>query len=223
MTIFLIDEWYRKERSLREVEQKRLEMELNLLKNQINPHFLFNSLNSIYITLGVSLKDGKDMLLQFSDLLSYQLYETGKKKVNLEREFENLLNYINIERVRHKDLVTVTHSFPKNYQDMTIAPMLLLPIIENTFKHGQSSNGYEILIRSDIAKNGTFTFYVENTFDSSRIKRTSSEKKGLGLKNVKRRLELTYPNKHLFSFEKRDSRFIVHLEIQLNENEMLNR
>nr|WP_299346188.1 histidine kinase [Allomuricauda sp.] len=222
MTLFLTDEWYQKERRLREVEQKRLEMELNLLKNQINPHFLFNSLNSIYVTLSDSLKGGKDMLLQFSDLLSYQLYETGKKQVSLKKEFDNLLNYINIERVRHKDLVTVTYEFPKNYWDMTIAPMLLLPIIENAFKHGQSSKGYKISIKSKVTQNGAFTFYVENSINET-TKKSTLLKKGIGLENVGRRLQLIYPNKHRFSFGKHNSKFVVQLEIQLNENKMPNR
>ena len=222
MTLFLIDEWYRKDHRLNEIEQKRLEMELNLLKNQINPHFLFNTLNSIYITLGNSLVDGKDMLLQFSDLLSYQIYETGKKHVSLKKEFENLENYIDIERVRHNDLVTVTRTFPENCGDLTISPMLLLPLIENAFKHGQSSKGYQINVKSSITSNGYLKFSVENTIAKSVRKLPLSKKSGIGLKNVKRRLELIYPNKHLFTAEKSNSRFVTYLEIALNNNEMSN-
>jgi LytS/YehU family sensor histidine kinase len=221
MTLFLTDQWYRKERILRDTEQKRLEMELNLLKNQINPHFLFNSLNSIYIMLGKNLSDGKNMLLQFSELLSYQLYETGKKRISLKMEFENLENYINIEGIRHRDLVTVIHSFPKNYRDLVISPMLLLPIIENAFKHGQSSQGYEIDINSEVTSNGVLKFYVENTIANTK-KQKSTHTRGIGLTNVKRRLELIYPNKHSFIARKLDSKFTVQLEIQLHENEMFN-
>ncbi len=222
MTLFLIDQWYRKDRSLNEIEQKRLEMELNLLKNQVNPHFLFNTLNSIYITLGNSLVDGKDMLLQFSDLLSYQIYETGKKRVSLKKEFENLINYIAIERVRHKDLVTVTGTFPENCGDLVISPMLLLPLIENAFKHGQSSEGYQIVITSSITPDRTLKFSVENTVAQSIGKSPLSKKRGIGLKNVKRRLELIYPNRHLFTAEKINSRFVTYVEIALKNDEMSN-
>ncbi|MGB5820731.1 MAG: histidine kinase [Saonia sp.] len=222
MTLFLIDQWYRKERTLQEIEQKRLETELNLLKNQINPHFLFNSLHSIYIMLGKNLGDGKNMLLQFSDLLSYQLYETGKKHVSLKMEFENLRNYINIEGIRHKDLVKINHSFPGNCENLVISPMLLLPLIENAFKHGQSSKGYEIAIRSEVTGNGILQFYVENTVTTNAGKLQPALNRGIGLTNVKRRLELIYPNKHRFIARKRDSKFMVQLEIQLNENEVSN-
>ncbi|WP_147415895.1 sensor histidine kinase [Ulvibacterium marinum] len=221
MTLFLIDQWYRKERVLRETEQKRLEMELSLLKNQINPHFLFNSLNSIYIMLGKNLSDGKNMLLQFSELLSYQLYETGKKRISLKVEFENLENYIHIEGIRHKDLVKVTHNFPKNCGDLVISPMLLLPLIENAFKHGQSSQGYAIAIDSEVTSNGVLKFYVENTIANSK-KQKPGHARGIGLANVRRRLELIYPNKHSFVTRQLDSKFTVQLEIQLHENEMLN-
>ncbi len=222
MTLFLTDEWYRKDQSMKEIEQKQLETELNLLKNQINPHFLFNSLNSIYIMLDKNLKSGKKMLLQFSEILSHQLYEANKKSIELEREFENLTNYIDIERVRHEDLVMVKYSFPDHQEKFTISPMLLLPLVENAFKHGQSSKGYRIHIESTIEYNNTLNFKVENTVSKESVKKSSIENKGIGLANVKRRLELIYPNRHLLNIERNNSMFIVHLKIQLNENEMFN-
>ncbi|PKV51412.1 histidine kinase [Aquimarina sp. MAR_2010_214] len=222
MTLFLTDEWYRKDQSVKEIEQKQLETELNLLKNQINPHFLFNSLNSIYIMLDKNLKSGKKMLLQFSEILSHQLYEANKKSIELEHEFENLTNYIDIEKVRHEDLVTVKYSFPDHQKNFRISPMLLLPLVENAFKHGQSSKGYWIHIESTIEYNNTLSFKVENTVSNENLKKPYKESKGIGLANVKRRLELIYPNKHLFNIECSNAMFIVHLKIQLNENEMFN-
>ncbi|NAS30713.1 hypothetical protein GTQ40_07000 [Flavobacteriaceae bacterium R38] len=221
MTLFLTDEWYRKDKSMREIEQKQLETELNLLKNQINPHFLFNSLNSIYVMLGKNLNNGKKMLLQFSDILSHQLYETNKKSIELKSEFDNLENYIGIEKVRHEDLVTVDYSFPHHHDDLVISPMLLLPIVENAFKHGQTSKGYQINIQATIAYGNTLSFKVENSV-SNEAKKGYKNSNGIGLTNVKRRLELIYPNRHLFNIERDDSRFIVHLKIQLNENEVYN-
>lgn len=216
MTLFLIDEWYRKERSIQEIEQKQLETELNLLKNQINPHFLFNSLNSIYIMLGRNLNQGKSMLLQFSEILSHQLYETSKKKILLEKEFENLQNYIEIERIRHEDLVTVNCSFPNEMGKLTITPMLLLPLVENAFKHGQSVKGYEVKINASIVDN-TLDFKIENTV-SNTVNISSQNRKGIGLANVKRRLALIYPNKHLFQIVSKNATFIVNLKIQLHED-----
>lgn len=217
MTLFLTDQWYQKERSLQEIEQKQLETELNLLKNQINPHFLFNSLNSIYVMLGKNLEQGKNLLLQFSEILSHQLYETSKKKIPLNREFENLQNYIDIERIRHEDLVTVICSFPDNDEDLTIAPMLLLPLIENAFKHGQSAQGYQVKIDASIALEGMLNFRIENTI-SNTVDMSDREDKGIGLTNVKRRLALLYPNRHVFQVVAKNATFIVNLNIQLYEN-----
>lgn len=218
MTLFLTDQWFIKERSIKEIEQKQLETELNLLKNQINPHFLFNSLNSIYIMIGKNLESGKRMLLQFSEILSHQLYETKKKHISLEQEFENLKNYIDIERIRHEDLVTVEYSFPNDIKNLMISPMLLLPLVENAFKHGQSSQGYWVKIYATIKSDDILNFKVENTISKKNSK--ISEGKGIGLTNVKRRLELIYPNRHLFNIESKNTKFIVNLKIQLNENEM---
>ena len=221
MTLFLIDEWYRKDRSMKEIEQKQLETELNLLKNQINPHFLFNSLNSIYIMLGKNLESGKNMLLQFSEILSHQLYETHKKYIRIEDEFDNLTNYIEIEKIRHEDLVTVKYNFRAKRKHVFISPMLLLPLVENAFKHGQSSYGYTIDIQAEITEEAILNFRVENTIPD-RVNKKNQDKKGIGLSNVRRRLELIYPNIHEFCVESKSSRFIVQLKIQLHDNEMFN-
>lgn len=222
MTLFLTDEWYQKERSLREIAQKQLETELNLLKNQINPHFLFNSLNSIYVMLGKNLEGGKKMLLQFSEILSHQLYETRKKSIPVALEFENLKNYIDIERIRHEDLVTVEQQFPDPPATLHITPMLLLPLVENAFKHGQSSGGYAVKIKAGIASDTLLDFTIENTISRTDTN-TSSQKKeqGIGLANVKRRLQLVYPHRHIFTMEETPSHFSVHLKIQLHEDPVL--
>ncbi|WP_394748970.1 sensor histidine kinase [Spongiimicrobium salis] len=223
MTLFLTDAWYRKDQSMKEIEQKQLETELRLLKNQINPHFLFNSLNSIYVMLGKNLKGGKEMLLQFSEILSHQLYEATKKSIALEREFENLRNYISIEKIRHEDLVEVAYSFPVIQKQLAISPMLLLPIIENAFKHGQSSQGYRIHVQSHIEHDTTLNFSVENSISNENRQKKYTESSGIGLANVKRRLELIYPNRHLLDIICQNSKFTVHLKIQLHEDEMFDR
>ena len=214
MTLFLIDEWYRKDRFVKEIKQKQIETELNLLKNQINPHFLFNSLNSIYVMLGRNQDLGKKTLLQFSELLSHQLYETKKEHIALAQEFENLKNYIAIEKIRHEDLVDVECVFPENIETLRISPMLLLPLVENAFKHGQSSTGYWIKILVAIDDDAILNFMITNSVSEN----TSIKKgRGIGLTNVKRRLELIYPDKHLFTVEQKNAKFIVHLKTQLCE------
>ena len=214
MTLYLLREWYQKERYAREIEQRRLETELNLLKNQINPHFLFNSLNSIYLMLGKDYTTGRNMLLQFSDLLSHQLYEANKEKVFLKKEIENLENYIGIEKIRHDDLVKVNTSFPQILNGQQIVPMLLLPIVENAFKHGQSSNGYWIDISLDLSRKDKLKFKVANSYTNTKPKKGPN---GIGLTNLKRRLELLYPGQFQLETQQENGVFKVNLNLQLND------
>ena len=214
MTLYLLQEWYQKERYAREIEQRRLETELNLLKNQINPHFLFNSLNSIYLMLDKDYKTGRNMLLQFSDLLSHQLYETNKEKVSLKKEIENLENYIGIEKIRHHDLAKVNTSFPQNLNGQQIVPMLLLPIVENAFKHGQSSQGYWIDIDLKISKEDEIQFNVTNSCTNTKPKKGPN---GIGLSNLNRRLELLYPGHYQLETQGENGVFQVNLNLQLND------
>ena len=216
MTLYLLREWYQKERYAREMEKKRLETELHLLKSQINPHFLFNSLNSIYVMLGKDQEAGREMLLQFSDILSHQLYEASKEKVLLNKELENLENYIRIEKIRHDDLAKVEVKLPDSINGQQIAPMLLLPIVENAFKHGQSSEGYWIKVLLQIRPNDELNFSVENSF----VNKPSKSEAGIGLANVKRRLELIYPDQHELKVEKEDDIFKVNLKLQLNDHSL---
>lgn len=212
MTLFLLKEWYHKERYTQEIEKKTLETELMLLKNQLNPHFLFNALNSIYIMMGRNLEKGKIMLLEFSDILSHQLYETNKEKVPLTKELDNIKNYINIEKIRHEDIAKVNIEFNKIPSNLYLPPMLLLPLVENAFKHGQSSSGYKVNIKAKIIENTIFVFEVENSFDGSSNKKCSN---GIGLVNLKRRLELLYPNHHSLEINNENSIFKVTLKTEL--------
>lgn len=214
MTLYLLKEWYQKERYTREIEQKRLETELNLLRNQMNPHFLFNSLNSIYLMLDKDHQAGREMLLQFSDILSHQLYETNKDQITLKKEVENLKNYIGIEQIRHDDMAQVSLNFPTNLNGQKVAPMLLLPIVENAFKHGQSSNGYWIDIDLEVMENQNLSFKVANSYTNGK---PATDKKGIGLANLKRRLELIYPEQHQLEVEKQAGFFSVQLNLKLHD------
>jgi len=214
MAIYLLNQWHQKTRYAVEVEQKKLEAELQQLKNQVNPHFLFNSLNSIYIMLGKNVSAGKKMLLQFSDILSHQLYEANKERIPLKKEFENLCNYIEIEKIRHQDLAKVNIDLSEETERLEISPMLLLPIVENAFKHGQSNDGYWIYIKAEILKNRVLKFTVEN----SRSNTNKKTKKGIGLDNLKRRLELIYPNVYDLLIYDEESTFKVILKLELDEN-----
>ncbi len=220
MSLSFYSQWNQKEKYAAEIEKKKLEAELQQLKSQINPHFLFNSLNSIYILLGQNLDLGKETLIQFSDLLSHQIYENNKECVALSKEIENLKNYIKIEKVRHVDVLQLEYAFPANKNNLFVTPMLFLPIIENAFKHGQSNESYWIKIKMEVLEGHILNLSVENSLNT--FKNTSTKNKGIGLRNVQRRLELIYPNNHTLTIEKRATSFKVNLKMKLYESEMSN-
>ncbi|MEE9363524.1 MAG: histidine kinase [Cellulophaga sp.] len=220
MTFYFFNEWNKKEKYSAEIEKKKLEAELHQLKSQINPHFLFNSLNSIYIMLGINLELGKETLLQFSDLLSHQIYENNKERVMLSKEIENLKNYIKIEKIRHEDFVKLDYKFPTVLNNSYVTPMLFLPIIENAFKHGQSNDDYWISIKMEVLQHDILNLIVENSLNIK--KETQTNNHGIGLNNVKRRLELIYPKNHKLSIEKKETSFKVNLKLKLYDSEMPN-
>ena len=156
----------------------------------------------------------RNMLLQFSDILSHQLYETSKESILLSKDIENIINYIAIEKRRHEDLATVDMNFPDNVNGQQIAPMLLLPIVENAFKHGQSSLGYWIKIDMHLASKNQLIFNVAN---SCMPQNALNHKKGIGLSNLRRRLELIYPKGYVLDVNQEENTFNVNLKLSLND------
>jgi two-component system, LytTR family, sensor kinase len=207
--LHLFNEWSQKERYVRELEKKNLEVELMLLKNQLQPHFLFNALNSIYVMMERDVPQSREMLLQLSDLLSHQLYDSKKEQIALTKEVEHLHNFIQIESVRHGDLanIEVDMNAPEGY---ALAPMLLMPIVENAFKHGKSSKGYAIQIKLWV-EHDKMHFQVENSVNNL----NGSKPPGIGLSNLKRRLELLYPKEHELNIQRDNNTFLVHLKLTL--------
>ena len=173
---------------------KLKEQELNYLKMQIHPHFMFNTLNTLY---GFALKkadETPEMILKLSNLLDYLLYQADKPEVDLKEEIAHIQDYIALERLRFNDSLTVNFSTEFIKDDQKVAPMLLLPFVENSFKHGTIINGKLIIDINLESTPNCLTFSVENSAGDS-----ESYKKGIGLDNIKKRLELLYPNKHTLS------------------------
>ena len=187
------------------------EQELKLLKMQIHPHFLFNSLNTIY---GFALKkadEAPEMILKLSNLLDYILYQIEKRSVSLENEIYHLQDYISLEKLRFHDTLQVNLINESAVENMNIAPMILIPFVENSFKHGAIVNGVlgiNILIKKI---DDTLLFEVENSI----IEKSKSEG-GIGLENIQKRLKMLYPNAHTLEINENDQRFKVSLTLQLN-------
>jgi two-component system LytT family sensor kinase len=201
---------FRDERKLRAIEQEKFSAEMSLLKAQINPHFFFNTLNSLYsLTLEKSDKS-PDVVLKLAELMRYVLYEASASTVLLSDEIMHLNNYIAIEQMRFADRLDLSFLYSGDIEGKIIAPLLLLPFVENAFKHGIENNSRWITI--DLKVTGKLLdLKVENSFDSKLLVKNE----GIGLKNVRRRLELSYPQKHIITVEEDNLVFKVDLKINL--------
>lgn len=197
--------------------QKNNNAELQLLKAQIHPHFLFNTLNNIYsFALSKSPKAG-NLVLKLSDTLRYMITDCEATLVPLEKELKMIEDYIGLEKVRYGDRLNLLVQINGNPENKLIAPLLLIPFLENCFKHGASiMRGQQwINLKIDI-KNNLLDFQLSNSKPAQTI---SGNKKGIGLANVQKRLQLLYPGKYFLKTESTNDTFNVHLQVDLIENE----
>ncbi|MFL5810835.1 MAG: sensor histidine kinase, partial [Flavisolibacter sp.] len=196
-----------------EVAKEKAEAELNFLKSQINPHFLFNSLNAVYFLIDKNNSEARGALHKFSDMLRYQLYEVRDEKIRIEKEIGYLQDYIALQQLRSDNCV-VHLDVEEDMKTFLVEPLLLIPFVENSFKHVSHFNGKENMINIALSrKNGHVSFIVRNTTEGG--KRAPSDSSGIGLNNVKRRLELLYPMKHQLQIREHDGWFDVALTIKI--------
>lgn len=209
---FLVS-WLQKE--LLEKEKQKAEVELKALKAQINPHFFFNTLNSIY-----SMALDKDerlpgTVLQLSEMMRYFLYESKDNFVPLEKELAVADNYIALQKIRSGEQLNVQINKDGEVSEQKIAPLLLITFLENAFKHGAKGSSQNTFIRIDIkVEKNRLSFVVENNKGIIDEVKTG-EHNGLGLENVKRQLELLYPGKHLLNIKDQPDRFTVEMQLSL--------
>ena len=196
-----------------EKERLQKEMELNYLKEQVNPHFLFNSLNSIYALSRLQSPDTSDVVMQLSELMRYQLESSKKDIVLLKEELEFVENYLLLEEKRLSKRCAIEFLIEGNLLELRIAPMLLIPFVENAIKHGaKSTNEQSTIDISASIRKSTLQFCVANTKPPTV---STSKRKGMGLKNVTRRLKLLYPNAHTLEIEDKENEYLVNLTIDL--------
>lgn len=210
MVIKLMHNAYNQEKNLREMEKEKFSAEMGLLKAQINPHFFFNTLNSLYaLTLKGSDKASK-VVLRLSELMHYMLYEARAEKVLLKDELSHLENYISIEQMRFADRLDLSFQYSGDITGKMIAPLLLLPFVENAFKHGIAEDAGWITINLKVIGRQLF-LKVENSYPKNQKKSGH----GLGLINVKRRLELTYPDSYDLKLLQNNEIFEANLKLEL--------
>ncbi|KJD33104.1 histidine kinase [Tamlana nanhaiensis] len=191
-----------------DTQLKLKEQELHYLKMQIHPHFLFNTLNTLY---GFALKkadETPEMILKLSNLLDYLLYQADKPFVALSEEIEHIKDYITLEKMRFNDTLNVSFKSVLNDDNKTIAPMLLLPFVENSFKHGALQNGALTIAMNLESYANNIVFSITNSF-----KNEVKKPHGIGLDNIKKRLELVYPNKHQLHISNTNHIFKVELTL----------
>jgi LytS/YehU family sensor histidine kinase len=198
-----------------EEQAERLKSELSFLRSQISPHFIFNVLNSIVYLIRTKSKEAESVTLELSNLIRYMLYESENKQVLVEKEIGYLENYVKLQNVRFGEDVKIDLKLEGNPGSMMIEPMLLIPFVENAFKHGVgfvTDPKIEIVIK---AKEGEkFEFSVKNLMSNERSE-TKDPNSGIGIKNVSRRIDLLYPEAHKLLMKQENGFFEVYLELDL--------
>jgi hypothetical protein len=211
LLVFLIWQYY----NMLVANRQKAQNELSTLKAQINPHFLFNNLNTIYSLASKNDVRTKDVILQLSDFLRYVLYDTSKETIPLEKEVEIIRKYVDLQKERVDPSMTkIQLIIEGNFENTVISPLLLLPLAENCFKHGIGKKEGHIFIYVGF-KQKQFIFTTENTI--ALRERTGEEVSGgIGINNVENRLNLLYPNRHSLHYEDVDGIFKVELKIEFS-------
>lgn len=209
------ENWFANIQLKSEIENKNLKNELKLLRLQVNPHFLFNTLNNIDSLIIKSPKDASKMLITLSEMLRYMIYETKTDAVPLQREIDYLTSYIQLQQLRFKNRDYIRFSFPEpDVSNIQVAPMLFIPFVENAFKHSCYAEPMPVIDTNIRLDGNALEFTCVNYFDMERIP-MSDVQSGVGLENVKRRLVLLYPGKHDLQIIKETNTFKVQLIIKL--------
>ena len=199
----------------KEVAHQQLKSDLQHLQYQLQPHFFFNSLNNIYALVDISPEEAKSTIHSLGKLMRYLLYDTHVEKVPLAKEIDFMVKYIELGKLRLTDKTSVEYDFPKIDPSVEVPPLLFISLIENAFKHGVSAQEEsKISFSLSLKGNEKLIFKGENTdFPKTHTDQSGS---GIGLRNLKERLELLYPNKHSFSTKTQAGQFFITVEIPLN-------
>ena len=216
MAVKMTGKWYKTEAERQEEKKERTEAELKNLRQQLNPHFLFNTLNNIYALIAISPDKAQESMLELSKLLRYVLYENNGNFVSLEHELNFIHNYVELMRIRLNSDVDMKINIDVTEKNKVVAPLLFITLIENAFKHGISptqSSFIDINIHQNKEKQ------LNCTIRNSYFPKDDSDQSGsgIGLENLRRRLEILYPHKHILRTEKEGDIFVAELIIPLNQ------
>ena len=210
-----VEDWFELEAKKKEIENEKLIAELRFLKAQINPHFLFNTLNNLYSLAFMNSPNTTVVIDKLSQMMRYMIYDSNHPKVSLNKEIDYMHNYIGLEQLRLNNEVPISVKISGNTEGVQIVPLILITFLENAFKHGISNNAKDAWINITLEVSGTACVYtVENSRLSQKDEKTK-EKSGIGLQNVQRRLDLSYPNRYDLTVEDNAQHYLVHLDLDL--------
>jgi len=216
-SIAAVQKWQADDVLRRELDQQRINSELSYLKAQINPHFFFNTLNNIYSLTNIDVESARIALHKLSRMMRYVLYETEKDKTLLSKEIGFIKDFIELMKLRISEKVHVNLDIQEKFEDRVIAPMLLLPFVENCFKHGISAKQPSSIFIKVAANDKTLVMETVNKIVPKNLNSPESDHKGIGLTNTKRRLSLLYSNKHelIIDDQNAENEYRVKLKINL--------
>ncbi len=215
MSVKLTKNWLQSKSREKELEKEKLETELKFLRSQFHPHFLFNTINSIFVLIRKNPDKASDALEKFSSLLRYQLYECNEKQIPLRQELLYVQNYFELQKLRQDENIKLLIDISRLTDDLMIAPFILVPFIENAFKHVSREYDMVNFISLDIrVENDVLLMQVKNSAAKTDASE-SGEYSGIGLENIKRRLQLVYSGKYSLEIVFSEMEFNVKLRLQL--------
>lgn len=220
LLIKAVGHWVAQEQLHQDTMREKLAAELDLLKAQVHPHFLFNTLNNLYALTLQAAPAAPQVVLKLSELMSYMLYESRSERILLEKEIGHISNYIALERLRYGDRLDVSLVVSGETEARMISPLLLIPFVENAFKHGVSDETENVWVTIDIkVKDGWLSVKVENShYAREKSGNENALTGGIGLQNVRRRLALLYPDSHKLTLTKESEHYSVDLKIRLEQS-----
>jgi two-component system, LytTR family, sensor kinase len=216
---YILSDWINSQTEKKELANQTLQSELKFLKSQINPHFLFNTLNSLYALTLKKSDLAPEIVLKLSEMMRYMLYECNEKIVPLEKEVNYLINYLDLEKLRHGKKIDINFTQVGEIRNQKIAPLLFIPFIENCFKHGVSNQIAAAFVNIDIVIADENVFIsIENSKHAVMPGVHMKKSGGIGLVNVKRRLDLLYPDHYVLDVSDTPSTYKVELNLSLDSN-----
>jgi LytS/YehU family sensor histidine kinase len=214
LLLYLAYDRFNKVKIQKELRKQNLQSELALLKNQINPHFLFNTLNNIDSLIKSNPDKASATLVELSDMMRYMIYDTNVEKVSLKQELVYIENYLDLQKMQFPNSKLVNYQVNGDTKGIEIPPMLFIPFIENAFKHCTDKNVDDAIRFSFHISDNKIIFKSENIADKAHLI-TKDKSSGVGLDIVKRRLEILYPNKHTLDIKEENNVYSIYLELNI--------